>query len=341
MTEAADGAAGEVRELRDSQGRRIKYLRLSITGRCNFRCVYCMPGRARTPPEEALSFDELLRCCALAAAWGVETIKVTGGEPLVRPGAAGFIAALKTLPGIRQVTLTTNGLLLEKDLDRLAAAALDGVNISLDTLDPENFRRITGRSGLDTVLRSLSAAVDRGLRVKVNCVPLRGINDHEIPALAALARDRPVPVRFIELMPLGAAASFEPLTGAEAAAALERRYGPLSPLSPAEKLGNGPAVYYRLKDFAGPIGFIQPLSRCFCGNCDRLRLTSQGFLASCLAGGPALDLRSLLRSGAGGRDLIEAVGDLAARKPAGRNFSPAPGPDQAPYRSREMFRIGG
>jgi cyclic pyranopterin phosphate synthase len=331
---------GKGRELRDSQGRRITYLRLSITGRCNFRCIYCMPpGAARPPPEEALSFEELLRCCALMAAWGVETIKVTGGEPLVRRGAAEFIAALKTLPGIRQVTLTTNGLLLEENLDRLAAAGLDGLNISLDTLDRETFRRITGRPGLERVLRALAAAVDRALPVKVNCVPLRGINDHEIPALAALARDRPAPVRFIELMPLGIAAALESLTGAETAAVLEQSYGPLAPLG--EKLGNGPAVYYTLRGFAGPVGFINPVSQGFCENCNRLRLTSQGFLSPCLAGGPVLDLRPLLRSGAGGETLFQAAVDLAARKPACRNFSQAARTDGPQGRPREMFRIGG
>jgi cyclic pyranopterin phosphate synthase len=288
---------------------------------------------------ESLSFGELFRCCAALAEWGVERIKITGGEPLVRRGAVDFIAALKKLPGIRQVTLTTNGLLLEKNLDRLVEAGLDGLNISLDTLDRDTFRRLTRCSGLDRVLRALSASVDRGLRVKLNCVPLRGINDWEIPALAALARDRPAAVRFIELMPLGAAAAYEPLTGAETAARLERHYGPLVPL--AEKLGNGPARYYGLPGFAGPIGFINPLSRGFCESCDRLRLTSQGFLMPCLAGGPVRDISALLRGGGGEENLMRAVLDLAARKPAGHCFSGGPGIGDPESRRREMFRIGG
>jgi cyclic pyranopterin phosphate synthase len=339
MTDRQYGGADK--GIRDSQGRLIDYLRVSVTDRCNLRCIYCMPegGVERKAHEDVLSFEELLRCCRVMAAMGIHKIKVTGGEPLVRRGTTGFIAALKSLPGIRQVTLTTNGLLLEGELEGLRAAGLDGVNISLDSLDAETFHRITRRSGLEGILRAVRRAAAAGLRVKVNCVPLRGINDHELADIAGLARDQAAAVRFIELMPLGRACSYEPLRGEETAAVLERRYGKLIPF--AGKLGNGPARYYTLEGFAGTIGFINPLSRCFCESCNRFRLTSQGILKPCLSSSIGADLRSLLRSGAEDGALRQTVLDIAARKPAQHTFLAPPGTEEAEDRPREMFRIGG
>ncbi|MDR3161653.1 MAG: GTP 3',8-cyclase MoaA [Spirochaetaceae bacterium] len=327
--------------IRDSQGRLIDYLRVSVTDRCNLRCIYCMPeeGVEWRAHEDMLSFEELLRCCRVMAAMGIQKIKVTGGEPLVRRGTAGFIAALKALPGIRQVTLTTNGLLLEGELEGLRAAGLDGVNISLDSLEGETFRRITRRDGHEGILRVIRRAAAAGLLVKVNCVPLRGINDHELAAIAGLAREEVAAVRFIELMPLGKAFSYEPLTGEEIAAILERRYGKLNPF--AGKLGNGPARYYSAEGFSGVIGFISPLSRCFCESCNRFRLTSQGVLKPCLSSGIGVDLRAPLRSGADDGVLREAVADAAARKPAQHTFLAPAGTEDAESRPREMFRIGG
>jgi cyclic pyranopterin phosphate synthase len=233
--------------------------------------------------------------------------------------------------------MTSNGTLVEKELDRLVEAGLDGLNISLDTLDGETFRRITRRNGLGKVLRAVDGALAAGLKVKINTVLLRGINDHELGAIAALARRRPVPVRYIELMPLGCAAAFEPLSGQETAAALERQYGKLVPLT--GKLGNGPARYYRLEGFTGPIGFINPISRGFCESCNRLRLSSQGILRSCLCGGATLDLRSLLRSGEGA--LRQGFIDLAARKPPCHHLSGVYGKGRVEDGAGEMFRVGG
>jgi cyclic pyranopterin phosphate synthase len=283
-----------------------------------------------------LSFEEFLRLCRILGGLGIRKIKVTGGEPLVRRGCATLIAALKSLPGIEQVTLTTNGFLLEEELPRLAAAGLDGINISLDTLDEETFRRLTRRSGVDKVLRALRAALEAGIPVKVNCVPLRGINEKELPDLAALARDQPVAVRFIELMPLGRAVKLDPLTGGETAAALEGRFGKLTPWK--GRLGNGPARYYVPSGFTGTLGFIDPVSQSFCGSCNRLRLTSQGRLKPCLAEDLDLDLRTPLRGGASDDDLAEAILNLAARKPGGHHFLTGGG---TPGQPQEMFRIGG
>jgi cyclic pyranopterin phosphate synthase len=329
--------------LRDSLGRRIDYLRLSVTDRCNLRCIYCMPetGVEWKPRGELLSFEELLCCCRVMADLGIRKIKLSGGEPLLRREIAAFIAALKATPGIEQVTMTTNGILLEKELEGLAGAGLDGVNISLDTLDGETFRRLTRwdgrRNGLEGIIRAIGEACALGLRVKVNCVPLRGINDHELAAIAALAKDRPAAVRFIELMPLGIAKAFEPLTGKETAALLEGRYGKLAPCG--EKLGNGPAEYFTLEGFTGAVGFINPLSRGFCESCNRLRISSLGFLRPCLSSNLGLDLKALLRGGDG--DLKPVIRDIVMRKPAHHCFSKVYGAQGAEDPPREMFRIGG
>jgi cyclic pyranopterin phosphate synthase len=290
---------------------------------------------------------------------GIRTIKIIGGEPLLRRGIAALIAALKKMPGIEQVTMTTNGILLGEELERLVDAGLDAVNISLDTLDGETFRRLTrwddcqndcqndhqndcrnGRQGgLDKTIRAIEDAHAAGLPVKLNCVPLRGINDHEVIAIAALAKDKPVAVRFIELMPLGCAKAFEPLRGEETAALLEKRYGKLVPLG--EKLGNGPAEYFTLEGFTGAIGFIDPISRGFCENCNRLRISSLGFLRPCLSSNLGLDLKALLRSGAADGELKAAVLDTVHRKPAHHCFSELYGKGDAADLPREMFRIGG
>jgi cyclic pyranopterin phosphate synthase len=313
-------------------------------------------GAEWRPPGELLSFEELLRCCRIMAGLGIRKVKLSGGEPLLRRGLAALIAALKAAPGIEQVTLTTNGLLLERELEGLALAGLDGVNISLDTLDGETFRRLTRwpggpdaldswggrggpRSGVDQVIRAVDMACAAGLPVKINCVLLRGINDHEAADIAALARDRPLALRFIELMPLGIAGAFEPLTGQETAALLEGRYGKLAPLG--GRLGNGPAEYLRPEGFTGAVGFINPLSRGFCGSCNRLRLNALGFLRPCLSSNLGLDLKTPLRGGAADTDLEAAIRGIVRRKPAGHRFSEAPGQRGAEGPPLEMFRIGG
>jgi cyclic pyranopterin phosphate synthase len=332
-------------ELRDSRNRLIDYLRISVTDRCNLRCVYCMPmaGVEWKPRGELLSFEELLRCCRVMADLGIRKIKVSGGEPLLRRGIAAFIAALKKTPGVEQVTMTTNGILLGEELEGLVGAGLDAVNISLDTLDGETFCRLTRRDdrpdGLEKTIRAIEGACAAGLRVKLNCVPLRGINDHEVTAIAAMAKNRPVAVRFIELMPLGSAEAFEPLRGEETAALLEKQYGKLVPLG--EKLGNGPAEYFALKGFTGAIGFINPISRGFCESCNRLRISSLGFLKPCLSGNLALDLKALIRGGAADGELKAAVLDMALRKPAHHCFSEVYGKRHAAGPPQEMFRIGG
>ena len=326
-------------KLIDSFGRTMNYLRLSITDRCNLRCLYCMPSACsgKTTPNEVLRFEEMLRICRLLAGMGISTVRVTGGEPLMRKGASEFIREVKKIDGIARVNMTTNGMMLEEHLQNLADAGLDAVNISLDTLNDERFRQLTGSEGMSAILPAIDRALALGLTVKINCVPMREFNEEDITRLALLAKDKKIGVRFIELMPLGAAAALQPLTIDEVTALIEKTFGPLVPSS--EKPGSGPAAYYTLAGFAGYIGIIGALSRRFCEDCNRIRITSAGILKPCLASGLGIDLRQLLNDNASDSEIEKAIRELAQKKPAGQNFS-ASG-EKAKFRTTEMLRIGG
>jgi cyclic pyranopterin phosphate synthase len=335
----------------DSFGRVLDYLRVSVTSRCNFRCIYCMPpeGIERRPHEAILRFEEILRLCRILAGLGIRRIRITGGEPLTRKGIVPFMRSIKRVPGVEQVTLTTNGVLLEEYLDDLAAVPLSGINVSLDSLNPETFRRLTrctltgdraaGAASPAVILKTLGRARSLGIPVKVNCVVLRNINDGELADIAALAEKTVDAVRFIERMPIGCAGELEPALGGEVRSILERRFPVLRPV--AERLGNGPAGYFAVPGFSGRIGFIDPLSRGFCGTCNRLRLTPEGLLKPCLSSDAALDLRALLRSGASGSRIAEAVIRESAAKPARHNFSAVYGGGPESHKDQAMFRIGG
>jgi GTP 3',8-cyclase len=332
----------------DSFGRVIDYLRVSITDRCNFRCIYCMPaeGVEWKPHKTMLRFEEILRLCGIMAGLGIRKIKVTGGEPLVRRGAAAFIKNLKALPGIENVTLTTNGVLLGAYLDEaetmgFSSAAPDCVNISLDALNPLRYGQISRYGGADpaVILSLIDRLLEKGVTVKLNCVPIRSFNEDEILPLCALAKDKNITVRFIELMPLGSAGTLQPVPGEDIAALLEKTYGPLMPFSGVP--GNGPAVYYSLPDFTGKIGFINALSRGFCETCNRLRLSSEGLLKPCLANELCLDLRKMLRCGACDADLIQAVNEAVSKKPRFHSLSKVYGAPSAEKPSAGMSCIGG
>jgi len=289
-----------------------------------------------------LSFEEILRICRIMAGLGIRKIKVTGGEPLVRRGISSLFSNLKKIPGIESVTLTTNGFLLGKFLDEvLVSSSLpDGINISLDTLDPERFRRITRTRELcpGDIFPAIDSLLERHIPVKINCVPVRDCNEDDIVPLTALARDKKIFVRFIELMPLGSASAFEPVSASEVIALIEKAYGSLIPVSGI--YGNGPAVYFCLPGFSGKIGFINAMSHGFCETCNRLRLTSEGMLRPCLSSSLELDLRSLLRSGAGDDELVKAITQIAGKKPRFHSFSGTPAQNEGQY-TGGMFRIGG
>ena len=323
----------------DAYGRNIHYLRLSVTDLCNLRCRYCMPdGVPKLAHEDILTYEEFLRLAALFAQCGIDTVRITGGEPLVRRGVEQLTTGLKAIPGIRRVALTTNGVLLAQKLPALLAAGLDSVNISLDTLRPEVFRQITARDDFAAVQAGLQAALESGLPVKLNCVPQAGVNEGELEALAALAKDNALQVRFIEMMPIGYGAAMPCISGPELRARFARRWPELAPLSAAQEhaLGDGPAVYYTVPGWQGSIGFIAAVHGKFCASCNRVRLTSQGFLRPCLASETGCDLRTLLRGGAADEELLQAIRETIWSKPREHHFG-----DNSIPATRGMYRIGG
>lgn len=304
----------------DGLGRNIRYLRVSVTDRCNLRCSYCMPreGVPNIPHGDILSFEEILRLCGIFAGLGVSRVKVTGGEPLVRRGVVDFVAALKRVHGIEQVTMTSNGTLLRQNAEKLRQAGLDGINISLDTPDAGKFSELAGFDKLSDTLMGIDAAAASKIPIKLNCVPLQSAGADEAVKIAGFAKDKVAAVRFIELMPIGCAQEMGALPLSEVRAALEDRFGGLKPCG--EALGNGPAVYFSLPGFNGKIGFIGALEHMFCEDCNRVRLTSDGKLKLCLARGDGIDLRGLLRSGAADNDILEAVTAALRNKPESHDF---------------------
>ena len=323
----------------DRYQREIHYLRLSVTDLCNLRCRYCMPdGVEKLEREAVLTYEEFLRLAALFARCGIDTVRVTGGEPLVRKNVAQLVAGLKATPGIRRVTLTTNAVLLAEQLPALLDAGLDSVNISLDTLRPEVFRQITARDDFAAVQAGLQAALESSLPVKLNCVPQAGVNEGELEQLAALAKDNAMQVRFIEMMPIGYGAAMPCISGPDLRARFARRWPELAPLSAAQEhaLGDGPAVYYTVPGWQGSIGFIAAVHGKFCASCNRVRLTSQGFLRPCLASETGCDLRALLRSGADDAQLLAAIRETIWAKPREHHFN-----DSSMPATRGMYRIGG
>jgi len=292
--------------LADAFRRPITYLRISVTDRCNLRCVYCMPeaGLPWIEKREILSYEEIERVVAAAASVGVRSIRLTGGEPLVRRDLPLLVAKLAAIPGIEDLALSTNGLLLPDLIGPLVAAGLNRVNVSLDTLRPDRFERIARRPGLDRVLAGIDAAIAAGLApVKVNCVVMRGYNDDELLDFAALTRERAVYVRFIEVMPVVENAAEQGNTYVSSDEILER-VGTLAELRPSEGPGgNGPARYFSFPGAPGAVGVISPLSHDYCERCNRVRLTADGRLRLCLFGDHEIDVRGPVRAGAGREEI--------------------------------------
>ena len=302
------GSAGKP-PLSDAFSRPITYLRVSVTDRCNLRCTYCMPeaGLPWIPKAEILSFEEIERIVAAAAAAGVHSIRLTGGEPLVRRDLASLVRALAAIPGIDDISLSTNGLLLAAQVVELREAGLRRVNISLDTLHADRFEAIARRPGLDRVLAGIDAANAVGLGpIKLNCVIMRGVNDDELLDFAELTRDRAIYVRFIEMMPVVENAGDQTdryVSAKEMLARIGEREGLESVVGPG---GNGPARYFAFPGARGAVGVISPLSHEYCDTCNRVRLTADGRLRLCLFGDYHIDLRTPVRAGAS-RDELEAL----------------------------------
>ena len=308
--------------MRDRFGRTINYMRISVTDRCNLRCRYCMPdGITKCAMQEILTYEEIVEIAEAAEDCGITRFKVTGGEPLVRRGVETLVRSLKELPLTEQVTLTTNGVLLKEKLPALVEAGLDAVNISLDTTDREKYRQVTGRDCLPQVLCAVRACVEAGIRTKINAVLLPGCNEEAFLPLIQIASEWPVDVRFIELMPIGEGRSNKGLDNRRLIDKLYAAYPGTVP-DPTPR-GNGPAVYYAVPGFTGRIGFISAIHGKFCDSCNRVRLTSTGFLKQCLCFEDGTDLRAILRSGdeAGRHRLLtEAIRSAASGKPGEHSF---------------------
>ena len=267
------------KNMQDQFGRKIEYIRVSVTDRCNLRCIYCMPqeGVPAVPHSEILTFDEIERFCRIAAELGISRIKLTGGEPLVRRGLPFLLGKLKQIPGVEQVTLTTNGTLLKEQIRELTANGLDAVNISLDTLDAQRYHQVTRVGSLDKALEGLDAALRcPGLPVKINCVPLEDGTDDDLLRLAELARKYPVDVRFIELMPFGPGKESAGRSNTDIKEILERQFGSSQPYE--KLLGNGPAEYVLFPGFRGRVGFISAHSPKLFSTSNPLRLYAEGIL---------------------------------------------------------------
>jgi cyclic pyranopterin phosphate synthase len=322
----------------DPHGRRINYLRLSVTDRCNLRCAYCMPpsGRAKVSHSDILSYEELLRIARAAVSIGVQKIRVTGGEPLVRKGIIDFLEKLSAIPGLERLVLTTNGVLLQDMAVQLRDAGVESLNISLDSLRPETYAAITRGGDLSQALAGIAAAEAAGFRfIKINVVVMRGVNDDEIEEFAALTLDRPYRVRFIEYMPTLAEPGWESkvLPGSEILARLAHRF---TLADESSETMAGPARYHRLAGAAGLVGVITPVSCHFCGNCNRIRVTSRGIAKSCLFDHGTIDLRPALAAG-DETALREAMRRVVAEKPDRHRLAE----NASSQRQMFMAQIGG
>lgn len=308
----------------DAYGRQMTYLRVSLTDRCNFRCVYCMPemGMKFQPREELLTDDELITILGAFTDLGFTKFRLTGGEPTIRPNLVDIVRAIKQFPGVEEVTMTTNALLLGRLVEGLADAGLDRINVSLDTLDPDRFKAMTRGGRFDLVWDGILAAERAGIApIKVNTVVVRGQNEHEVADLARLTIDRPWQMRFLEIMPMeGVGVIYDEglVTSDETQARLEYEFGPLEHV--ASPPGD-PARVWRIPGAAGTIGFISPISEPFCSTCNRVRLSSDGKLRLCLLRADELDLREVVRNGGSRQDLISRVRSGVWRKPWGHGIA--------------------
>jgi GTP 3',8-cyclase len=330
-----------VEPLRDGWGREIRSLRISVTDKCNFRCTYCMPaeGLQWLPRDEVLSFEEITRLVRVLAAMGVSEVRLTGGEPLVRRDVPDLVRMLAGIPGVEDLSLTTNGVLLDRLAGPLVDAGLKRINVSLDSLSHTRFAELTRRDALDKVLAGLEEAERYPeLRpIKINCVAIKGFTEEEVPALAELARRKPYVIRFIEFMPLDADEVWrddQVLTGAEIRALIEEIHGPLVEL-PAK--ASSTAKRYAFADGVGEMGFINPVSEPFCSTCDRIRVTADGQLRTCLFSRREWDLKTPLRDGSSDAELAATLRNAVFHKELKHRINEA-GFVRA---SRSMSQIGG
>lgn len=308
--------------MKDVFNRKIDYIRISVTDRCNLRCVYCMPEKGIEFLEHSkiLTYEEIIYLCTIFSEIGIRKIKITGGEPLVRKDLHNLIKGIKSIDGINNVTLTTNGILLEEQIDNLVKAGLDAVNISIDTLKEDIYKEITRIGDIHKVIKGINRSLEyKNLKVKINCVPIRGKNENEIIDIVNLAKNNDLSVRFIELMPIGLGKDMKGFSDDEIKSMIEKEVGHLTPYY--GELGNGPSKYYSLENFKGKIGFISAVNHKFCEKCNRVRLTSEGFLKACLQYENGSDLRSLLRNKSSKEEIKRVIENTIYNKPESHNFN--------------------
>lgn len=345
--------------LSDDLGRNITYLRVSVTDRCNLQCFYCSSSPKTTPQNESvcgetcrflpahelLTDAELIRIIEAFTKLGIQKIRLTGGEPLLRPNLMAIVRSIVALPGVMEVSLTTNGILLLDKADALKQAGIKRLNISLDTLKPQRYRAITGHDAFQRVWAGIMRCLDIGFSpVKLNVVVIKGFNDDELIDLAELTLKLPLEVRFIEFMPIGEDTNWDinkHLSCDEMKRRIQDRFGPLVPMMQAKNAG--PAQVYCLKDAIGNIGFISPISRHFCNTCNRVRLTADGHVRLCLFSDNELDLKKIIRNGISDEELQQILRNTIRHKPAGLDqpMEGKEGAKQTPSCQRRMSTIGG
>jgi cyclic pyranopterin phosphate synthase len=327
--------------LKDHSNRTIDYLRISVTDRCNLSCAYCKPRSQvqMIPHQDIFRYEEMLRIVRIAVPLGISHIRITGGEPLVRRGVLAFIAELRDVAGIEDISLTTNGVLLKEMYQGLRDAGISRLNISLDSLNPQRFREITGSDAWDRVWQGIARVEEAGFSpIKINMVPVKGVNDDEIADFARLTLDRRLHVRFIEFMPIGANDRWHTeacVTSARARDIIEREVGPLVPFK--AKGSAGPSDNYQIPGARGVIGFISPISKHFCASCRRLRLTADGRIRPCLLSDTEIDIKSPMRGGCSDEELERLLRFSLEIKPERHYVSENP----AACSQRIMSRIGG
>ncbi|MDD6213339.1 MAG: GTP 3',8-cyclase MoaA [Clostridiales bacterium] len=329
--------------MKDQYGRAITYMRISITDRCNLHCQYCMPGEPKQiPREEILSYEEICQTAEAAVNLGITHFRITGGEPLVRKDCFRLIRMLHQINGVERVSMTTNGVLLFSFMNELASAGLDDVNVSLDTLNRGEFLHLTGKDSLSSVLEGIEAAVESGIPVKLNAVNRRGMDWR---SLVSYAESRKIPLRFIEMMPIGHGKNHMGSSNEELLKQIEEIYGPARPVENSsdpgnlimEEQGRGPARYYRFQNLNTKIGFISAIHHRFCESCNRVRLSSTGYLKACLCYQQGADLRPILRDPAQSDDLVRVMREVIYRKPREHDFDHMKNITE----KKSMNRIGG
>lgn len=318
----------------DRAGREIDYIRISVTDRCNLRCCYCMPeeGTSLISHQEILTFEEIEMIVRCGVTLGIKKVKLTGGEPLVRKNLPYLAGRIRSLPGIEDVTITTNGCLLGEQAGALKEAGISSVNVSLDTLDKKRFAEITRRDSFDLVMDGIEQAMACGLNVKLNCAVMESLTREDVLAFAAFSEEKGIPVRFIEMMPIGQGCGFNALDNEELLDILKSRYPDIR--KSAQKRGHGPAGYYEFGE-RGCVGFISAVHHKFCDRCNRVRLTSDGFLKLCLASEEGVNLRDQIRAGMDEKGLTELMERTIAGKPLSHHF------EEAGVKALNMNQIGG